>query len=263
MTTKVGLWIAIAFAVCAGLFFTYKSLTIEPKIVEVNRIMNPITGETTKVETTKDKYGDTHTTFKLDESNIITVKDLKDPNRPKIFADTVAEVVAKANRIIAIQRFTIQLKDDSLKAERAKNSTRVSYQDKYATIGYTPSLDTSTSGYFDLAYNNVLTVTNYNKRDKVLGLAIGKKVSYTDIATEDSRATINGYKALQIKKPVPFFGLRGQAVSRYNFTDKDLSLGAGIRLDLGKLSVLGSYTYRLSDTQIKPNVELNYDLFRF
>jgi hypothetical protein len=264
MTTKIGLWIAIVFAVCAGLFLTFKALTLKPKVVEIKSILNPITGETTKLNTYEDNEGVQHTTFKLDESNTVTIKDLKDPNRPRIYADTVAKALNIAlSRIISLERIIISYRADSLQGIKAANQKKVSYKDKYATISYTPAEDTSKAGFFDFKYDSQLTLASYNKREKILGLSIGKKINYTDISSEDTRATVNGFKSLQIKKPVPFFGLRGQGIANYDIGTQAVGTGAGIIIDLGKLSLQGSYMYYPMENEIRPNVRASWDFVRF
>jgi len=161
------------------------------------------------------------------------------------------------------------LKADKLKAieERDESNRRFfSYRDKNINARYTPPADPSDStdkGVFDFQYDNDLTITQYWKRQRVLGLPIGTKNSYIDIYSNDPRATIKGVKRLTVKQDQPYLGLRVQGVATYDFQRDVVLPGAGMQFDAGRLSVQGSYAYDFNRDYWVPSVSGRYDLVRF
>ena len=140
------------------------------------------------------------------------------------------------------------------------------YQDEYLrlTMRAPAPGDTANNGDFDFAYNADLRFVDYWKRDKVLGLNVGKKRYFTDISSSDPRMTIKGVDKFTIQRTVPQFGFRIQALAAYNFETQGYSAGAGVRFDAGDRFNAGlNYTYSFTLNKWIPITYVKYDLLQF
>lgn len=137
------------------------------------------------------------------------------------------------------------------------------YRDKFLTLAYRPPImltDSIDQGEFDFAYNDSLTVTQYQKRNWFLG----QKKSYIDIYSNDPRTTVNGVKRLTVKQDAPAFGLRAQGMATYNVNNQNLMFGPAIRFDFGRFSIQGARLYEPTFSAKPVNVlGLTYDALRF
>lgn len=261
-------YIALAFMIITGCIFLYKSATIKPEVVTITDGKPVPTGDTERLKDIVDNNGNTQNIFKHSKDNVITWDDVKDKEQSLGFVDTAALALGLARKeILAVRRQLSTTKDSLLKAKvviTALNKKVYSYSDKYVAITYTPSdsTDTANVGTFDFSYNNWVTVTDYTKRNKVIGLPIGKKVSYTAIKSEDPRTVINGYKSLTLQRQEPFFGLRGQATATYLPEINSVGVGGGLRIELGRLSMKGNYLYYPTRQRWMPNFTADYDIIR-
>lgn len=266
MKSSIILWIACGFMLITGGVFLYKTLTIKPKVEYQHTQGNIPTGNTVKQPDFVDDSGEVHSVFEIPKENTKSRKDIRDRSKPLGMIDTAAMLLNLARKeIISVREQLSTTQARALKAERKVNELNqvvYYYKDKYVDLAYTPPLDTTSQGTFDFTYNGRVTVTDYTKRDKILGLKIGAKRSYTDIVSEDPRTTINGYRALQLKRQEPFFGLRGQAVGNYNPETHTFGVGTGVRVDFGRLSLQGNYLFYPVTGNWRPSVNANYDIIR-
>lgn len=136
------------------------------------------------------------------------------------------------------------------------------YRDKFLTLAYRPApvpADSVDFGEFDFAYNDSLTVTQYQKRNWFLG----QKKSYIDIYSNDPRTTVNGVKRLTVKQDSPAFGLRAQGMATFNLNNQNLLIGPAIRFDFGRFSIQGARLYEPTFNEKPVNVlGLTYDALR-
>ncbi len=259
---KIVPWVIII--VLAGLYYYQKiqndKLAAPPVYSEKIKETVPI------IETYKDKQGNEHVVVK-DNQNVITKKEIKNPERPRnTMVDTAAANLKIA--VAEIQRVTkiaTSMEAQKLRAERKidelTKKLSFAYADEYVKLKYTPPADTDTlgNGTFDFGYNAELTITQYQKRKWFLGA----KQSYIDISSNDKRTTIRGVRQLTIKQQTPQFGLRFQMNGNYNINYKSLGVGPAIRLDLGRFSIQGNYSYYPQSQNWVKSVNANYDILRF
>lgn len=176
----------------------------------------------------------------------------------------------KAKNVEGIETFKFTASRDSVKyltrIVDSLNNQVFHYKNRYFSLtSRIPSpTDLTEKGEFDYRYNAELVKLDYVKRDKIIGLRIGKRRFYTDISSTDSNMTIGGYKNYTIERKVPQFGFRLQALNAYNATTKDFSLGLGVRLDIGdKFNAGVNYNYNLGIDKWTPIIYAKYDLMQF
>jgi len=225
----------------------------------------PVKDKVEPVKTYKDAQGNEHFLAK-DDKNLITKDYLKNPDRPKNIVDSAALNLKIATaEIQRVTKIATAAEARELKALRQVDelSKKLSfaYSDDYVKLRYTPPADTDTvgAGTFDFGYNAELTITQYQKRKWFLG----SKESFIDISSNDPRTTIRGVRQLTIKQETPQFGLRVQASANYNPQTGSIGLGPAVRIDLGRFSIQGNYTYYPESTRWRPGITGNYDLIRF
>ncbi|WP_207426008.1 hypothetical protein [Pedobacter sp. SYSU D00535] len=188
-------------------------------------------------------------------------------------SEGILDTTAMAIGILKKQIENLLVVNSTLKADNLRAIQRLderqnpvySYQDKYLNLNYTPGdpTDTADKGSFDFQYNADLTITQYWKRNKVLGLPLGSKNSYIDIYSNDPRTIVNGVKKLTVQQEQPLLGLRVQGVTSYDFTSGTLRPGAEIQFDAGRASFTGAYLYDPITDKWRPTVTGRYDLIRF
>ena len=264
MTVKnITFWVAVCLMALSTLYYTIKARNIEPEIIVVR---DTVTGTTEKIKEYTDSSGKHTVFYKQDTRTTISDKELLDKDRPKNWADTVANALNIAlKEIDRLQRQVSIMESRELQANKTiEDLYKIvwQYRDKYADITFTLPKDSTIKPTFDLSYRNTVTVTDYSRRDRVLGLKIGAKRSYTNITSEDPRTTINGYKTLQIQRREPFFGVRGYASGLYIPDFNFLGLGAGLGVEMGRLTLKGNYLYVPDNNKWYPNFSASYDLIR-
>lgn len=219
-----------------------------------------------KVREYTDANGNVHNEYDA-TNNTVSRKDVRNPNIPLGIVDTSAMLLKIARtQIIQVTKIASTTKDSLLQAKFEINQLKkriVRYQDAYVDLSYTPDADTAKAGTFAFRYNNQVTVTQYQKRAKVLGLPIGVKKSFIDIMSNDPRTQINGLKSLSIEQTAPYFGLRIQAGANVNPQTGSYGFGPAARIDLGRLSLQGNYTWYPQSDRWRPSINANYDLIRF
>jgi hypothetical protein len=172
----------------------------------------------------------------------------------QIESSAIIETVAKADsvpfykkQVDSLKRLVFFYKDKNLKLTvRTGNPT-----------------DTLDTGNFDFSYDADLKINQYWKRKKVLGLNIGSKQHFTDISSNDPRATIGSLKTFTIKQNLPSVGFRMGAQVNYNFATNTFSPGIGFRFDANRFSLNGIYYYNTQHNDWRPVLSLRYDVIQF
>lgn len=154
----------------------------------------------------------------------------------------------------------LQKELDSLK------KTIYTYHDDYLSLAVKPGSDYDSSTYLgsnptvDFSYNADLNITQYNKRNKFLGLPIGSLITYTDISSKDKRTTIKGVNTFTVKQKEPTYGLRLQGVGGYNLNSNSFFGGPSLRFDAGKTSVRFLYSYNTLTKSWSPTLAAEVNL---
>jgi len=224
-----------------------------------------IQAEATIIARKVDQNGLQHVTIEA-ARNIVSIDDVD----KVAISQGVMDTTAMAIGILKKQIQDLTVVNSTLKVENAKakeiilsdGARSYRYKDKFVDLAYTPSidpLDTLDKGKFDFAYNADLTITQYWKRTWFLGA----KKSYIDIYSNDPRTTINTVKQLTIEQKQPVFGLRIQAAANYNPQTGSYGFGPAARIDLGRFSIQGNYTWYPESDRWRPSINANYDLIRF
>lgn len=211
-----------------------------------------------------DKNGLQHVTIEA-AKNIIPFNNIDKVAISDGIMDTTALAIGiQKKQIESLLQVNATLRAENLRANQliaANGSKSYVYKDKFVNLKYTPpiTIDSLDAGKFDFTYNADLNITQYWKRNWVLGA----KKSYIDIYSNDSRTTVNGVKQLTIQQKEPAFGLRAQAALNINPETGSYGLGPAVRIDLGRFSVQGNYTWYPESSRWRPSINANYDIIRF
>lgn len=227
-------------------------------------VKKEIQTEATIIARNVDKNGLQHVTIEA-AKNIVPYNQIDKVAISQGIMDTTALALGiQKKQIENLLAINSTLKAENLKAKEILLSTggrAYQYKDKFINLTYTPSLtlDSLDKGKFDFTYNADLNITQYWKRKWFLGA----KKSYIDIYSNDARTTVNGVKQLTVEQKQPAFGLRVQAAANYNPQTGSMGFGPAARIDLGRLSFQGNYTYYPESSRWRPSINANFDLIRF
>lgn len=214
-----------------------------------------------------DSQGNDHAVAKDQLTNFSKKEAIKQLSGVKKYVDSAATALGVRSKQIesttTISTLTqaknvfLQTQVDSL-----KKITYV-YRDRYLNLNVRPpdptdSLDT---GKFDFSYNADLKIYQYWKRERILGLPIGNRVSYTDISSNDDRTTIKNLKTYTVKQKVPVFGLRGQLRTSYTPATNSFSLGPALRFDIRNISIGATLYFNTQQSTWRPNITADYTVF--
>lgn len=254
----------LALVICGVLVALYYKSMYDNRTVISESVTKQIQAEATIIARDVDKNGLQHVTIEA-AKNIIPFNDVNKVAISKGIMDTTALAIGiQKKQIESLLQINATLRAENLKASQviAANGARsYVYKDKFVNLKYTPpvTIDSLDAGKFDFTYNADLNITQYWKRKWFLGA----KKSYIDIYSNDSRTTVNGVKQLTVQQKEPAFGLRIQAAANYNPQTGSIGIGPAARVDLGRLSVQGNYTYYPESTRWRPSINANFDLIRF
>jgi len=232
------------------------------KVPVFNKPGQPVKVDLPIEKTYKDKDGNEHIVVK-DGTNEITKAELKNPSRPANIIDSSAALLKIATaEIQRVTRINSLTRDSLLKAKAVINTQTKQlsyvYKDQFVDLSFIPPADTTKEGIFNFAYNADLNIVQYQKRRWFLGA----KESFIDISSNDPRTTIRGVKQLTVKQETPQFGLRIQASSNYNPQTNTFGFGPAARVDVGRFSFQGNYTYYPASGRWRPGITANFDLLR-
>ncbi|WP_443945617.1 hypothetical protein ACJVDH_00465 [Pedobacter sp. AW1-32] len=255
----------LLFAVAAAGTALYFKHQFDNKELLNSGVKKDIQTEASIIAREVDKNGLQHVTIEA-AKNIVSVGDIDKVAISKGIMDTTALALGIQKRQIeSLLSINATLKAENLKAKQiilTNGQVAFQYQDKFIkNLRYTPpaGIDTMDHGNFDFAYNADLNIVQYWKRKWFLGA----KKSYIDIYSNDKRTTVNGAQQLTVQQDQPDFGLRIQAAANYNPQTGAMGFGPAARIDLGRFSIQGNYTWYPQSDRWRPSVNANFDLIRF
>lgn len=257
----------IMILVAAVLMVWYIACNQHMQIEQQHSAENNKTGSPPQLQqykTYKDSAGHIH----------LVVKD-QQPTKEEVqklmpFVDSVSkalDIKAKQVESVTTIETETQAKAIAFMQKTIDSLKRVTYyyKDKYLQLAIrtgNPS-DTADKGDFDFKYNAELTISQYSKRRKFLGIGIGAKQSYIDISSTDPRTTVMGVKKYTAIQKQPSFGLRIQAIQNYSFISNSANTGIRATFDLKHMSFTGGYYYNWDSRIWRPSLSMGYDLIRF
>lgn len=209
---------------------------------------------------------------KVNEQGLETVLfDITANKQPAITSTTdtkgIIDTVAMALDIRTKQLKQILVVKSTLEAENLKLKKRLdiynrpyyTYQGEGLDLRFTPPNDLDSVARADFKANVKLTATQYWKRNWFLGA----KKSILAISSDNPRFKINGSDFVEFEQDQPSFGLRIQASGNYNPKSGNFGYGPAARIDAGRFSFQGNYTYYPTTQNWSPSVNVNFDLIRF
>lgn len=170
----------------------------------------------------------------------------------KSIVDSVAGLSGvKPSQVTNWQEIAMTSKAELLQAKRTVDSLQnvvYSYEGQYISLTYRPNKpNDTTAGVFGYKYNAKVTATTYTEGLRLLGAPIGFQRSLTDIYGNDPNMTINGLRTLQIEQRKQPISLNAYAFTNYLFADKDVQVGLGAQIDVGRVSFNGGCYYNTND----------------
>lgn len=252
------------FAAAAAYYFWSK---VKQHSMASNSTAKEIQAEATIIARKVDKEGLNHVTIKeaehimpINKNDLIAIS----PGIRDTTAKAIARVGILEKQIESLTIINSTLLAENLRAKELINDQGVksyAYKDKFVDLTFVPSLgiDTLDKGFFNFKYNADLNITQYWKRKWLLGA----KSSFIDIYSNDPRTTVNGVKRLKFEQKEPQFGLRLQAAANFNPATGSIGFGPAARIDIGRFSIQGNYTWYPESERWSPGFTGNYDIIRF
>lgn len=238
------------------LLFFYKA----PVVIEPNKIgketQEMVEAEVRRVNKKIDEKGFEHAV--IDEvANVVTSTTVLDSTAIRERDSVIALLGIERKQLREWKQYNVTWRDSVLVAIR--NDSGFRYVDKWADIQYVRPKDTISNGHFNFRYNAELNHAEYWKR----GWFLGKKKHYIDFWVADKRATVNGVKRLKFEVEEPKFGMDMGAKTLYNGVDRRIYMGGEVGIDIGKVTIQGSYMYSPVDGKWYPFVSGKYKVLEF
>ncbi|MDB5155900.1 MAG: hypothetical protein JWR50_607 [Mucilaginibacter sp.] len=217
------------------------------------------TGFNVPVTTAKLTDGKKHTGGNTDK-NTFSQNDIKNnPSASLGGADTSAMALqVQRDQITYWVQVAEQTKGDNLKALKLIDSLKrkvLYYQDKFIRIAYHPGKDSTDNGTFDYKNNEHLTITQYVKKNWLLG----KNHHYIDIMSDNPNTSIAGVRSLTIQSDQNNFGLRANVKAVYDFASGRVIPSAGVLVNAGSFEFGGRYYYNYGLQKFTPIVSAAYN----
>lgn len=216
-----------------------------------------------------DEKGSKHSTFDVTANKI----DDKLVAVSKSVVDTIAKLSnVKPSQVTDWQEVAITSEAKYLKAQKTVDSLKqvvYTYKGQYISLLYRPNTGDTTvniDGTFDYKYNAKVTTVKGATGLRLLGIPVGTQRQFADVSGDDTNMTINGLRTLQIVPNEQPIKLNAYAFANYLFTDKDIQIGAGAQIDVGRLNLNGGYYYNTADfssvKRPKPFAGAKYSFFK-
>ncbi len=181
--------------------------------------------------------------------------------------DTTAmalDITTKQLKQILVINSTLEAENLKLKRKLdAQNRPYYTYSGNGLNLKFTPPynvLDTNDQGTADFNANVKIKADQYWKRDWFLG----RKKSILAVTSDMPKFfKINGADFVEFEQKQPFFGLRIQAGANYNPQTGSIGFGPAARIDAGRFSFQGNYTWYPESERWRPSINANYDIIRF
>jgi len=268
---KINLTSIILFVLlCFAVFWILKERDNKPDTAAIAKqkevLKNP---EAPAVGKHTDEKGQHHGSFDVSANKVDGKLVAVSPS----IVDTISRLSnVKPSQVTDWQAIAITSRAELLKASRkidSLNNVVYEYKGKYISLSYRPGkiqTDTVDAGLFGYRYDAIISRTDYTQGLRLLGIPVGFQQSIADIYGDDPNMTINGLRSLKIEAKKQNFGLNGYAFANYLFSDKDMQIGAGAQIDLGRLSLNGGYYYNTQDfdnlKQPKPFAGAKFNFFK-
>ena len=258
----------LAAAIAIFAFLVYKYITNERKVAEMEqadkKVTKQIQKEATEIKRQVDKKGIESVLFDI-TGNKGTVDQLVSNEGTKGIIDTTAmalDIRTKQLKEILIVKSTLEA--NNLKLRRQLDSTKrvfYTYNGNGLNLRFTPPnpLDSNSVATADFTANVNIKATQYWKRNWFLGA----KKSILSITSDNPMFKINGSDYVEFEQKQPTFGLRLQGSTNYNPQTGAFGFGPAARLDVGRFSLQGNYTWYPISQRWRPSINVNYDLIRF
>lgn len=225
---------------------------------------NAIQTEATEIARKVDKKGLETVLFEV-TNNTVKPNDLTPSNTKGIIDTTALALDIRNKQLKEILVVKASLEAENLKLRRqldVNNKPFYTYNGEGLNLKFTPpynDLDTADHGKADFSANVSIKATQYWKRNWVLG----SKKSILAVTSDNARFKINGADFVEFEQKQPIFGLRVQAGANYNPQTGSVGFGPALRLDIGRVSLQGNYTWYPESDRWRPSINANYDLIRF
>ncbi|WP_432712591.1 hypothetical protein [Pedobacter sp.] len=179
----------------------------------------------------------------------------------------IIDTTAMALDIRTKQLKQILVVKSSLEAENLKlkkqldqyNRPYYTYSGNGLDLKFTPPNDLDTNARADFKADVKISATQYWQRKWFLGA----KKSILAVTSDNPIYKVNGADFVEFEQKQPAFGLRIQASGNYNPQTGVVGYGPAARIDAGRFSFQGNYTYYPDYEHWRPSVNVNYDLIRF
>jgi hypothetical protein len=199
-------------------------------------------------------------------ANKATAAQVKASEATKGIIDTTAMALdIRTKQLQQILEIKGTLESENLRLKRqldASNRPYYTYSGNDLKLKFTPpfnELDTNDQGTADFSANVRIKAAQYWKRNWFLG----SKKSILAITSDNKMFKINGADFVEFEQQQPVFGLRLQAGANYNPQTGSIGFGPAARIDVGRISFQGNYTWYPESDRWRPSINANYDLVRF
>lgn len=198
--------------------------------------------------------------------NKATESQVRSSEATKGIIDTTAmalDIRTKQLQQVLIIKSTLEAENLKLRKQvDANNRPFYTYSGQGLDLKFTPpfnEMDTADQGTAEFKANVNIKATQYWKRNWFLGA----KRSILSVSSNSPLFKINGADFVEFEQKQPLFGLRIQAGANYNPQTGSIGFGPAARIDMGRLSFQGNYTWYPESDRWRPSINANYDLIRF
>lgn len=243
---SVGLNIYLYFFRPAEILTQIRTVNIP---VEVEALVN---SEVEKVTKDIDKKGFEHAVSDAVANMVSSVNFVRDSAQQEMDSVLALRELDR-KQLQKWEQYAVSWRDSFLVASQI-NDTSYRFSDAGLKLEFVQPK--SEKPYFNYEYDAEISYLNYWDKRHFLA----KKKNYTDFWVNDSRATINGVKKIQVEAVPPRLraeiGITGQYI-------KSPYVGPSGALKVGRLKIGGAYLYGLDERQWIPSVSGTFNLIDF
>ncbi len=243
----------------------HQQATLTDKDKQAAKVTKAIVTEAKEIARKVDEKGIEQVLYDV-TGNKATIDQVQSNQATKGIIDTTAmalDIRTKQLKEILVVKGVLEAENLKLRRQLdANNRPFYTYQGQGLNLKFTPpynDLDTADQGTADFNANVSIKATQYWKRNWFLG----SKKSILAVSSNSPLYKINGADFVEFEQQQPMFGLRIQAGANYNPQTGSIGFGPAARIDIGRLSLQGNYTYYPESERWRPSINANYDLVRF
>jgi hypothetical protein len=262
---NIKLYMGIAALLCVG-FFIYKYVQNARKLDEIetanSKMTKAIQVEAKEIKRKVDEKGIETVIFDITGNRGATDKLMSNEGTKGIIDTTAMALDIRTKQLKEITIIKSSLEAENLKLKSmvdANNRPYYTYSGNGLQLKFTPPFDKDTIGYADFKADVKIKATQYWKRSWFLG----SKKSILAVSSDNPMFKINGAEYVEFEQKQPTFGLRLQASTNFNPQSGAVGFGPAARIDLGRFSFQGNYTWYPESERWRPGVTANFDLIRF